>query len=388
VTLLCAPGSVGKDGNCFREEITEHLRVHGPIPGLTVVFVEHPPLSFLFQRESSLCRKTVYYIGYKAWQRAAYAVAAEMHRAQRFDLIHQLNMTGYREPGFLWKLDLPFVWGPVAGALNFPAEYFSLVKGLDAMFYRVRTIMNERQKRSARCLAAAKRAAYMWAVGPEDNDLVSRVWGHQVEPMTDSGASPQEKAALHEYDASRPLRVIWSGRHLGRKALPILLQAMAKLKPESKVELTVLGDGPETGHWRGIADSLGLKNIEWAGNLSHGAALSRVAASDVLAFTSVLEGTPHTVVEAVSLGVPVICHRACGMGSIVTPDCGILVEMKDPASSTAAFAAALDKLCAQPGEIARMSQGALNRTNEISWDRLVDKILVGYDFALARAQLR
>jgi hypothetical protein len=26
-----------------------------------------------------------------------------------------LNMIGYREPGYLWKLNVPFVWGPMGG---------------------------------------------------------------------------------------------------------------------------------------------------------------------------------------------------------------------------------------------------------------------------------
>ena len=31
------------------------------------------------------------------------------------DLIHQLTSISFREPGFLWRLDKPFVWGPISG---------------------------------------------------------------------------------------------------------------------------------------------------------------------------------------------------------------------------------------------------------------------------------
>ena len=120
VTVLCGPGSIGPDGDCFRQEIGEYNRTHGPIAGLTVEFVTPPLVSFLFQRESTICRRTVYYLGYAAWQRKVLKVARQLHRQQPFDLIHQLNMTGYREPGFLWKMDIPFVWGPSAVPQTFP----------------------------------------------------------------------------------------------------------------------------------------------------------------------------------------------------------------------------------------------------------------------------
>ena len=379
VTVLCGPGSVGPDGECFRNEIAEYIKTHGPVPGLTIRFVEPPLLSFLFQRESPLCRRTVYYIGYAAWQRAVLKVAQALHHEKPFDLIHQLNMTGYREPGYLWKMNAPFVWGPVGGAANFPPKYFGSLKPLDALIYRLRNFINLRQMHKPRCLVAAARAQFMWAIGPEDMELVEDLWHHQVERLLETGATARDIAAVRDYNGNRPLRIIWSGRHQGRKALPLLLQAMTQLESRYPVELTVLGDGVETTHWREIADSLKLTNIRWTGNISQADALGEVSRSDVLAFTSVLEGTPHAVVEALSLGVPVICHRACGMGSAVTPESGILIEMENPAKSIAAFAAAIRKLSSEPDVVTRLSRGALNRAAELSWDRLVEKIVEGYD---------
>ena len=247
--------------------------------------------------------------------------------------------------------------------------------------------MNGLQMRSSRCLAAAARALYIWAIGPEDVELVEKTWNHQVERLLETGSTQRDQASVRNYNGTRPLKIVWSGRHLGRKALPILLETLAKLRDagSTSLQLTVLGDGPETAHWKHIAQNLKLSNIIWAGNLSQAAALDEVANSDILAFTSVLEGTPHVVVEALSLGVPVICHRACGMGSAVTPDSGLLIEMKDPATSVKAFATAIQKLMDNPAELTRLSQGALNRANELSWDRLVEKLVDGYARVPGRA---
>jgi hypothetical protein len=111
----------------FRAEIARVRARQRLRPGLTIHFVEPPLLSRWFQRESRIRRRTVYYTGYAAWQRAAYRDAIALHEREPFDLVHHLNITGYREPGYLWRMPVPFVWGPVGGAADIPPAYFPLM---------------------------------------------------------------------------------------------------------------------------------------------------------------------------------------------------------------------------------------------------------------------
>jgi glycosyltransferase involved in cell wall biosynthesis len=182
------------------------------------------------------------------------------------------------------------------------------------------------------------------------------------------------------------LRLAWSGQHIGRKALPILLQALAVLRSEQlkldqvpRVEVVVLGEGPETERWKAKAQRLGIADcIRWTGMLPHAAALREVAESDAMAFTSIQEGTPHAVLESLSLAVPVLCHDACGMGVAVNDDCGIKLPMIDPASSIAGFADAIRRLALEPGLVDRLSSGALRRAAELSWDNKARHIAERY----------
>ena len=99
LTVLCSPGVPGWEPDIYRKEIEAWEAEHGPVPGLTIEYVDAPCWSWLWQREREVFRRTLYYSGYAAWQRAAYRVARELHRQRPFDLVHHLNMTGYREPG-------------------------------------------------------------------------------------------------------------------------------------------------------------------------------------------------------------------------------------------------------------------------------------------------
>ena len=55
-----------------------------------------------------------FYKHYRKWQWKTYLMAKEIIKQHDIDIVHQLNMIGFREPGYLWKIeDKPFVWGPV-----------------------------------------------------------------------------------------------------------------------------------------------------------------------------------------------------------------------------------------------------------------------------------
>ncbi|HEX8912115.1 MAG TPA: glycosyltransferase family 4 protein [Humisphaera sp.] len=370
VTVLCAPGTPGPEHSVFKEEIDRHVAAHGPVPGLTIHYVPRPPLSEWFQKERELFRRTVYYAGYKAWQRAALREARRLHAMRPFDVVHQLAMTGFREPGYLWKLPgVPFVWGPVGGAANIPAAYFPLMGAIDRAFYAVRNLSNELQKRAAiRCRRAAARASHLWAIGDQNKAMIEGIWGRPAEMLIESGTVPRPEARVRRRVPGTPLRVVWSGLHIGRKALPLLLRAMARLAPGTPVEATVLGGGPLTAAWQAEAAALGLSDhVRFPGKLPQADALRHVNEADVLAFTSVQEGTPHAVLEALSLGVPVICHDACGMGVAVDASCGIKLPMTDIGTSVDGFAAALKRLADEPELVGRLSAGAIARSDALSW---------------------
>ena len=386
VTVLCSPGEPPRTG-VLRDEITEHVRQCGPVPGLTFCFVEAPPLAYLFQRESLLMRRTLYYVGYWAWQIEAYRAAVRLHKEQPFDVAHQLNITGFREPGYLWKLPLPFVWGPVGGAANIPSSFFAMMGWRERLFYTARNILNSVQKRtSVRCSRAAKRAGHIWTIGEEDRLLVEHAWGCEAEQMTETGTSTNPKVRPKHRDSSKPLRVIWSGQHIGKKMLPLLLHALEHVSAREKsvVELVVLGEGPETARWQALTERLGLAGrTRWTGWLPRGDAMAELASADVLAFTGVQEGTPHAMVEALSLGLPVICHDACGMGVVVTDACGVRVPLENPRTSIDGFAAAIRRLATDAREFARLSAGALQRANELSWHAKARHIASIYDRVIA-----
>jgi glycosyltransferase involved in cell wall biosynthesis len=79
-----------------------------------------------------------------------------------------------------------------------------------------------------------------------------------------------------------------------------------------------------------------------------------------------------------ALGMPVICHDACGMGVAVDETSGLKVPMRDPASSVSGFRAAILRLCNEPDLLPKLSQGALDRASQLTWENKVRQVADTY----------
>lgn len=325
----------------------------------------------------------LYYPAYRHWQRAAEQAARRLHRIRSFDLVHQLNLIGYREPGFLWRMGIPFFWGPISGSATIPAPFFREMRGLQKWRWMSRNVLNPWQSRgSRRCRSAARVAKKVWAVSREDQRMVQG-WGAEADLMLEVGAdvdgTPRTRPFLEN------LQLVWSGRCDAGKALPILFHALRLVEgrnPSLKFSVDVLGDGPEKERWFREWRQMNLRTaVRWLGMLPRDEALAVMRQKDVLILTSLKEATASVTLEALSMGMPVICHDACGMAVAVTPACGIKVPMIDPATSAMGFAGALEKLGLDPGLLPALSAGAGQRALELSWKNKINQILAAYQAA-------
>lgn len=325
----------------------------------------------------------LYYHAYSLWQQQALQKARELHSENPFDLVHHVNIIGYREPGYLWQLGIPFFWGPISGTPMVPWAFLKTFG--PGQFYRwgSRNLANAWQMRtSRRCKAAARAAAKIWAVSESDRRMVTDHWGCDAEHLLETGGEPSANPVTRSRRADEPLRILWSGRFDPIKVLPVLLDALSGIT-RHPWELHILGDGPEKPRWkRHESRTTFTGNIHWHGMVPRSKALEIMATGHVFVHTSVKEGTPHVVVEALCLGIPVICHDACGMGIAVDARCGMKIPLADPTTSVEGFRTALLRVIEEPQLLETLSEGAFARAAELDWDTKVNRFLAAYSEVL------
>jgi glycosyltransferase involved in cell wall biosynthesis len=74
------------------------------------------------------------------------------------------------------------------------------------------------------------------------------------------------------------------------------------------------------------------------------------------------------------------------MGFIVNENCGIKIPMYSPQRSIDGYVSAMRRLHANPAELSRLSQGALDRSKQLSWDYAAEQIALGYDRVLSEIE--
>ncbi|HXF43510.1 MAG TPA: glycosyltransferase [Pyrinomonadaceae bacterium] len=132
-----------------------------------------------------------------------------------------------------------------------------------------------------------------------------------LEPVSDD-----EKAGLKkEFGIAKDEIVIAAiGRLAKIKNLELLLEA-AKIIKESgdgeTMKFLIVGDGEQRQKLEEKARELGLDNIEFAGNVRDISKVYKV--TDIVALTSLNEGTPLSLIEAMAAGVPIIATAVGGV---------------------------------------------------------------------------
>jgi glycosyltransferase involved in cell wall biosynthesis len=393
VTVLCASGSHSKPF-AYRQAIAQFTAEHGRIPGLSFVFIDQPRVTRLLaavNRRVSRSKRGVgfqplFWLGVLAWQRAAFKRAAALDPA-RFGVIHHLTPIAFWSAGGLWRFGRPYVWGPVTGMGGSSLGFARWMGGGAVVFETARAAFNKLQMLASFSLRRAVReASLIYTITTEDADAIARLGKISV-PMLETAASPVRAARRRRYDRSQRLRLYWSGAHISRKALPLLFEALAGSAVADRVEVVILGGGEKTALWKQRAQRLGLRNVTWRGQLPRSDALDELRRAHAFVHTGVREGTPNVVLEAMSLGLPIVCHDAFGMGVAVTEGCGIKVPLVSPMCSIEGFRAAIERLVLEPGLVESLSAGALQRASELTWDAIAARIAADYERVAERPRV-
>lgn len=165
-------------------------------------------------------------------------------------------------------------------------------------------------------------------------------------------------------------RLLFLGRLTGWKGAPVLLDAIARLRPRRPgLSVVIAGDGPARQQWEADAHRLGVGACcEFRGFVAEVPAL--LHAADLLVHVST-EPEPfgRVLIEGMACGTPVVASRLGATPEIIADgESGALV----PAGNSAALAERLDALLSAGQARIDMARAARRRVEEqFSVDRMV-----------------
>lgn len=359
-----------------RQDLEEVLRLQPEqYARLHFVFVAHKPWHYrptpLWIRIENSMVKPIMNPPYRLWQRDAYREAMQLHRKVGFDVAHQITYVGFRFPGHLWKLGIPFIWGPIGGLENTPWHLLSSMGARGAAYYAARNIVNSAHKRFLRAprKAFARAEGGVIAATSGIRDEIMQWYGVPSQVICEVGVPTQSTTDHSRRAPGEPLRLAWSGRFLPGKALHILLRALYALGNRVDWRLDMYGDGPCRDRWQALARRLGLTSrCTWHGQVSRDEAVRGLHRAHLFVITSLKDLTSTVTLEALSQGVPVVCPDHCGFSDVVTDECGIKLHIESTKTFQDALMRVIQDLASDEIRRCQLAEGALRRAPEFSWE--------------------
>ena len=311
----------------------------------------------------------------------------ELAAGANWRLLHLVTPVTVSAPTRLHRLGLPVVRGPLNCGLPVPPGFEALMQD-DAMGLAKLRVLPRlvealfgslRHSAAVLVATAATRAALPQAVRARCVKLLENA----VDPTRFTPAAP-----LAPPGPGRPLRVVFVGRLVPVKALPLLLQAMARLRSEGRaVTLDVVGAGPMAEPWRAEAAALGLEDsVVWHGAQGAARVAQAIQHSHVFCLPSVRESGGAVLLEAMACARPVIGMDFGGPAEVVDEAVGWKVAMPDAATAVAGLAQALREAFDKPeAAVCRGQQGLARVQAQHTWAAKIDAVQAIYARVLSAA---
>ena len=324
-----------------------------------------------------------FYRYYRKWQKRTAEIAENICKKEKIDILHQLNMIGFREPGYLWqvsqKTGIPFVWGPFDAKDSFPMAYAQKANFKIRMFLRIKNLITRLQLCfSKRVKGAANQASVIVCATSNSVKSIKKYLHLDAGLINETGCRVVSNPNSEEKEKSDAFEILWVGKFDFRKQLDLALHAIASANIDN-VRFHIVGGGNDESYKK-LASDLGISSrCVWHGMVSHETVQNVMKQCDLFLFTSVAEGTPHVVLESIANGLPVVCFDTCGQGDCVTKDVGIKISLTNPEQSVKDFANAIIRLYSNRDLLEKMSSNCYKRAVELSWENKALQMLELYN---------
>jgi glycosyltransferase involved in cell wall biosynthesis len=306
---------------------------------------------------------------YALWQLFVLSKARQLHGRIDFDLAHHVSWGTISTPPLLWKLPIPFVWGPVGGGQVTPPSFRRYI-GSQWASYTLRTLWVKAAPFLRPLRQAARRSAAVLATNADTARCLKVAGAREVIPFIDNGMPASfDLRAPFRRDLGRGFNLLWAGRLIRRKALPLALEALSQVR-DLPVRLQIAGEGPMKAEWVSLVHRLGLEDrTQFLGLVEWGRMPELYQKAHAFIFTSLCDSFPSQVVEAMSQSLPILTLDHQGVGDFVTPTTGIKVPVTTPEETVASLAQAIRRLVSSPDLCRQMGDAAWECAQKHTWDK-------------------
>jgi glycosyltransferase involved in cell wall biosynthesis len=188
-------------------------------------------------------------------------------------------------------------------------------------------------------------AGAVFYLNPQERERLVAVAGPDLRLLALANGVPDYPAAV---PPPGPPEVLFTARMHPVKR-PVAFVEMAKALLNAGVDARFTLIGPDEGEGPALRAAIDRESrISWEGALPPAAIPQRMAAASVYVLPSSRDEYPMSVLEAMSVGLPVVVTSSCGLAQLVErTHCGVVVDREVPALAAAVKSILADRSLAR-----------------------------------------
>lgn len=310
------------------------------------------------------------YFYYFFWQLGIIKLISKIKKENTIDYTMHLTMGSIWMPTFLPFFNIPFIWGPVGGGESVPKSFFTNFPLKNRLLQTLRGMIKYISYVNPLVFIPSYRAVSIITRTNNTKMFIPLIFRNKVKVCLETSMEPSVFNHKKEILAKNNLiNLIITGRLVPFKNVISAVNALEYINSKYNYQLTIIGSGSEKNK---IKKAIALKNlsrrVKFISEIKRNEVLTKLSKADIYIFPSLREGGSWALMEAMAIGLPVICLNWTGMEIITDKNSAIQLPVSNPKQMPKDIAQAICELIENPSERFRMGNAARARIkNVFNW---------------------
>lgn len=308
------------------------------------------------------------YLYYILWQIGIVSLVSKLHKTHHFNYSIHLTFGNVWLPTFLPFINIPFIYGPLGGGEGIPDTFINKLPIKQRLIQRFRKLLKISACINPLFLYTASKSKVILCRIRDTANLFPKRYRSRINILEDGAIEPDIFDYHANHKIQNEIRIISTSRLIGFKNVISIIEALQLVPSSYKINCVIIGSGPEKQKIQKLS-SESPHSIIFKEHLSRNEVLQELANSDIFISPSLRDACNLSLLEAMAIGLPVICLNWSGMAISTDDSCAIRLPVTDPKQMPQDMAAAIIKLIENPQLREQLENAGRKRIKEVfNWE--------------------
>lgn len=312
------------------------------------------------------------YFYYFCWQTGIIPIVNKIIKSEKIDYTMHLTFGSIWMPTFLPLFRIPFIWGPVGGGDCEPTSFLKVLPFKQRIIQTMRYVISALSILNPFVLIPAARASVILCRTPNSANVIPTCFQRKTKVILETAMEPHifKFKRISCNKGNKKIRLITTGRLLPNKNILTAVRSLRYIPTNHQLELVIVGSGYQKCIIeREAKESHHDGNVIIIDEMPRQDVLKLLETSDIFLFPSLREGGSWSLMEAMAIGLPVVCLNYAGMAITTDDSCAIRLPVTNPEQMPKDMAKAIIRLIENPELRKQMGDAGRKRIMEVfNWE--------------------